>query len=159
MSVIILLLNNGAKDHPATFSLGDAVGCCLASGAAQFPAMVQRRLDDAMLFHVAIDQATKKPAALIWLYLAETEDGEIVLVANFFEVNTKYALDPNLRVSILQGMLAFTSEYLNANPNISGFYMNPLSYGYNISDLHDYPTESIEIVDKIGGPFIPSPYF
>ncbi|MBI2786877.1 MAG: hypothetical protein HYX60_11500 [Legionella longbeachae] len=132
------LIEQWPKSHVDTFFLGDEVGCCLATTNSQFHAMVQRRMDDAMLFHVAIDQRTKKPVALIWLYLAETKDNQIVLIANFFEVNTKYALDESLRLALLNGLLQFTEQYCKDNPKIAGFYMNQLSYGWNKNDLNSH---------------------
>ncbi|MDI9818478.1 MULTISPECIES: hypothetical protein [unclassified Legionella] len=143
------------KDKIMTFFLGDEVGCCLATTNPQFQAMVQRRMDDALLFHVAVDKATNRPAALIWLYLAETEEGKIVLVANFFEVNTKYAVNETVRLALLNGLLQFTYQYLKSNPNINAFYMNRLSYGWNTRDLDSYPITDVSLVDKLGGPYIP----
>jgi hypothetical protein len=143
------------KERMDTFFLGDAVGCCLGTTSSQFQAMVQRRMDDAMLFHVVVDNETGRPAALIWLYLAETADKKIVLVANFFEVNIKYATNKKLRLALLDGLLKFTHQYCQDNPNIAEFYMNQLSYGWNQSDLSDYELESVALLDKVGGPFIP----
>ncbi len=144
-----------SKADSMTFFLGDEVGCCLASDGAQFQAMVQRRMDDAMLFHVAIDQSTGRPAALIWLYLAETADKKIVLMANFFEVKTKFGLDNDKRKALCHGLLQFTQQYLEDNPTIDGFYMNQLSYGWCQRDLVDYPVEVLMGIDKLGGPYIP----
>lgn len=144
-----------SKEKAMTFFLGDEVGCCLATTNSQFPAMVQRRMDDALLFHVAIDKITGRPAALIWLYLAETQEGKIALVANFFEVNAKYAVNDNLRRALLNGLLKFTQQYCEDNPGIDAFYMNQLSYGWNIRDLDSYPVVDIAIADKLGGPYIP----
>lgn len=144
-----------SKNDPMTSFLGDEVGCCLASTSSQFSALVQRRMDDAMLFHVAVDMKTKKPAALIWLFLAENTDGKIVLVANFFEVNTRYALDNTTRKALLNGLLEFTREYCKDNPSIEGFYMNQLTYGWNTHDLVGYPLQELLLKDKLGGPFIP----
>ncbi|QRN03007.1 hypothetical protein GH742_03525 [Legionella sp. MW5194] len=143
------------KERLMTFFLGDEVGCCLATTSSQFQAMVQRRMDDALLFHVAVDKVTGRAAALIWLYLAETKDGKIVLVANFFEVNARYAVDDKLRHSLLNGLLTFTEQYLKDNPKISGFYMNKLSYGWNSQDLNSYPVVDLPLADKLGGPYIP----
>lgn len=143
------------KENNDTFFLGDAVGCCLATTGSQFPAMVQRRLDDAMLMHVAIDNETKLPAALIWLYLAETNDKKIVLVANFFEVNAKYATNEKLRLGLLNGLLHFTNQYCQDNPNIAAFYMNQLHYGWNRQDLNNYSIEAVSLSDKVGGPYVP----
>lgn len=143
------------KERLMTFFLGDEVGCCLATTSSQFQAMVQRRMDDALLFHVAVDKVTGRAAALIWLYLAETKDGKVVLVANFFEVNAKYAVDDKLRQSLLNGLLTFTEQYLKDNPKISGFYMNKLSYGWNSQDLNSYPVVDLPLADKLGGPYIP----
>lgn len=143
------------KEKAKTFFLGDAVGCCLATTGTFFEAMVQRRLDDAMLFHVAVDKATNNPVALIWLYLAKTAENKIVLMANFFEVNTKYALNASTRLALLDALLAFTHQYCLANPGIHGFYMNQLSYGWNHRDLAAYPVVPLSLADKLGGPFIP----
>lgn len=143
------------KEKADTFFLGDNVGCCLATNNAQFQAIVQRRMDDAMLFHVAIDKKTQKPAALIWLYLAETANGQIVLMANFCEVNAKYATNSYLRQALLNGLLQFTHQYCEDNPKISAFYMNKLKYGWNMHDLDHYNTETVVLSDKVGGPYIP----
>ncbi|MDI9818072.1 MULTISPECIES: hypothetical protein [unclassified Legionella] len=143
------------KEKPSTFFLGDEVGCCLATTNNQFPAMVQRRMDDALLFHVAIDKITGQPAALIWLFLVETGDEKNVLIANFFEVNAKYATNDTLRLALLNGLLKFTWQYCQDNPGISAFYMNQLRYGWNLNDLQSYPLCDLDIVDKLGGPFIP----
>ncbi len=144
-----------SKAKTMTFFLGDEVGCCLATTNAQFQAIVQRRMDDAMLFHVAIDQTTGKPAALIWLYLAITTDNQVVLMANFFEVKTKFGLNDYLRLALLHSLLQFTHQYLNDNPGISGFYMNKLRYGWNEHDLNLYPIIPLSLYDKVGGPYIP----
>lgn len=143
------------KQNLGTFFLGDEVGCCLATNGAQFQAMVQRRMDAAMLFHVAIDKKTGKVAALIWLYLAKTNDGRIVLIANFFEVNVKYAVNEKIRLALLNSLLQFTQEYCEDNPGIAGFYMNELSYGWNERDLDEYPLIPMTLKDKLGGPLIP----
>lgn len=143
------------KERVGTFFLGDDVGCCLASDGAQFSAMVQRRLDDALLFHVAVDQVSKKPIALIWLFLAKNEKDEVVLMANFFEVNAKYGNNPEIRKAVLNSLLKFTELYLKDNPNIKGFYMNHLTYGWNKPDLDNYPRTDLIITDKVGGAYIP----
>lgn len=140
------------KSDPKTFFLGDAVGCCLSSTGTQFQAMVQRRLDDALFFFVAIDQTLKEPIALIWCYLAETQEDEIVLMANFFEVRAGIGSDDHTRLSILYGLLKFTEKYLKNNPDIKGFYMNQLEYGLNRYDLAPYEIKSIFLRDKLGGP-------
>ena len=139
------------KSDPMTFLLGDDVGCCLSTTGGQFRAMLYRRIDDAMLFHVAIDLETGKPAALIWLYLADTKEGTVTLIANFFEVNAKYAENNQLRLALLQRLLSFTHQYCLDNPNIDGFYMAPLTYGWNISDLESYPRMRLSLEDKVGG--------
>jgi len=144
-----------SKEKAMTFFLGDEVGCCLATTNSQFQAMVQRRMDDAMLFHVAIDKITGRPAALIWLYLAETADGKVSLIANFFEVNAKYAVNDTYRMGLLNGLLHFTHQFCQDNPGIDAFYMNQLTYGWNINDLKSYPICQMKLIDKLGGPYIP----
>lgn len=140
------------KRDKDTFFLGDEVGCCLATTNTQFHAMVQRRMDDAMLFHVAVDKPTGKAAALIWLYLAINDKNEVILVANFFEVAAKYGIEQDLRIALLNGLLKFTDEYCKDN-NVK-FYMNQLGYGWNKEDLHHYDLVELNILDKLGGPLI-----
>jgi len=142
------------KESPDTFFLGNEVGCCLATDGGQFQAMVQRRLDDAMLFHVAIDESSNRPAALAWLFLAETMDGQLALVANFFEVHTRYGKIPQVRKELLNGLIAFTKQYCEDN-GIEIFLMNPLTYGWNTGDLDNIPVKEIAIKDKLGGAFVP----
>lgn len=141
------------KKNEKTFFLGDEVGCCLATTNAQFHAMVQRRMDDAMFFHVAINNETGKVAALVWLYLAITDNNEIVVVANFFEVATKFALNQDLRIALLNGLLKFTNDYCYENNNIQ-FYMNQLPYGWNQKDLKDYNLVELNIKNKVGGALV-----
>ena len=90
--------------------MGNEVSCCLGLGSPQFQAMVQRILDDAMLFHVAINEKTEKAAALIWLYFAECDDGSIALVANFFEIKKSYACNPAVKEGLLKGLLEFLPD-------------------------------------------------
>ncbi len=150
-----LSIEQWKKEHPLTFLLGNEVHCCLSTDGAQFQAMVQRRMDDAMIFHVARDGTTNKPVALIWLYLAETDDKKIVLMANFFEIRASLGMDIEKRKAICAALLQFTQEYLNDNPNIAGMSMRRLTYGLNMGDLNQYPIKPLEI-KKVGGAFIPS---
>jgi hypothetical protein len=143
------------KERVRTSFLADKVSCCLATDATEFQALVQRRIDDAMLFHVVTDQTTKEAVALIWLYLVETDEGNILLMANFFEIYAGYARNELLRQAILSGTLQFTAQYLKDNPNIRGFYMNQLSYGWNKGDIDYYPIKSLRLKDKLGGPYVP----
>ncbi len=140
-----------------TLFLGNEVGCCLGLGSPQFQAMVQRILDDAMLFHVAIDEDTGRAAALIWLYFAECADGSIALVSNFFEINGKYARHPSVKEGLLKGLLEFTSQYCNDN-HIQRFYMNELSYGEYRGSLNRYPTTQVFLRDKLGGAYMSGGY-
>jgi hypothetical protein len=142
------------KRDPHTFFLGNDVGCCLAAGNDRFSAMVQRRMDDAMLFPVVIDRKTNQVVALIWAYLATDENNQIILLANFFEVNAKYGTLEPARKAVLNGLLQFINQYLQ-DTGIQYFYMNHLKYGHNVGDLDDYPMEPLVLKDKLGGPFIP----
>ncbi len=140
------------KADPRTFFLANYVACCLATNASQFPAMVQRRMDDAMLFHVAKDMATGQPAALLWVYLAETHNGEVVCMVNFAEVRAGLGSNNNLRQAILDNLLRFTSDYCHNN-GIERMYVNQLTYGWNKGDLGAFELEDCPLKDKLGGAF------
>lgn len=144
-----------SKYRVETLFLGNDVGCCLGLGSPQFQAMIQRILDDAILFHVAIDEKTGRPIALIWLYFAKCTDDSIALVANFFEINGNYAEEPVIKAGLLKGLLMFTHQYCLDN-NIGRFYMNELNYGEYKGSLDIYPVTQITLKDKLGGPYIPT---
>jgi hypothetical protein len=124
--------------------------------------MVQRRMDAAFLFPVAVKIDTKnnikQPVALIWCYFEETSQRKIKLIANCFEVNNRYGQNSKLRQAILTGLLQFMTQYLQANPGIEGFYINPPEHGwYQEEDFEPYPIVSLDkLWDKLGGPFIPT---
>jgi Ankyrin repeats (many copies) len=145
------------KNAANTFFLGDYVGCCLAPDGQMFPAMVQRRMDDAMLFPVVIDPETNEPVALLWLYLAEDPDGNIHPLANFCEVKAGYGQNKDLRKVLLNALLTFCGDkYCQDNPGLGGLLMNKLTYGYNMGDLDSHAMQSIANIKKVGGAFIPA---
>jgi hypothetical protein len=156
-SAYFLTVKQWKKEDVATFFLGDQVGCCLATDNERFAAMVQRRMDDAMLFHTVVDQKTGKVISLIWLYLAEIErEGkkELALIANFFEVQASHGQDQEMRLVLRDLLLRFTAQYMKET-GISHFYMNELGYGYFKNDLTAYPVKKVTLIDKVGGAFIP----
>lgn len=147
------------KNSPEVFFLADEVGCCLATDGAQFNAIIQRRMDDAMQFLVVRDKETGRPAALMWLYLSENSRGEIELRMNFPEVNAKYAGNDALRQTLLFAMCEFCEQYVRDHaPGIKRFLLNSIGYGWNQHDLEALPTVTQEGgFDKLGGPFLPNP--
>ncbi|MEM1283736.1 MAG: hypothetical protein AAGG81_09320, partial [Chlamydiota bacterium] len=143
-----------SKYNIDTLFLGNHVSCCLGVGSSQFSAMVQRILDEAMLFHAVRDLRSNKPVALIWLYFAESDDGKVRLIANFFEINRSYAEEPIYKQGFLQGLLLFTDRFCKDH-KIPGFYMNQLSYGSYQNSLDKFPLENLKLSDKLGGAFVP----
>ncbi len=115
--------------------------------------MVQRRLDDGMLFFVVTDNETKRPIALAWNYLAEiinpeTQNRELALMTNFYEIHPKHL---GISQPILNGLLSFTEQYLAANPGIKSHYIARLGYGGYQGQETVYPSAKVKVVDKIGG--------
>ncbi len=146
------------KSDATTFFLGDEVGCCLSTSGPHFYAMVQRRLDDGILFFVVIDNETKRPIALAWNYIAEaiyleTQETHLALITNFYEVHPKHL---GMSKYILNGLLSFTEKFLAANPNINSHYIAQHDYGPCHGLETCYPAVSVEIVDKIAGAFNPA---
>lgn len=143
------------KNDPSTFFLGDSVGCCLATDGENFSAMVQRRMDDAMLFHVVVDTKTGKPAALVWLYFAQDLEKKMYLVGNFIEIAAKYGVVEDARQVIINALLCFTDQYCKDVNVEGGFIINQLRYGYNVGHVSKYPLSAITLSDKVGGAYIP----
>ncbi len=141
------------KEDAMTFFLAAYVRCCLSPDGERFKAMVERRLDDAMLFDVVIDKATGEPLALAWLFLAENKEGKVVLAVNFFEIQAKLGENTTLRQSVLNGELQFIQRYLKCNPNIAGFVMNVLTYGWHKGDLDSYEIIDNPLVGIVGGEY------
>lgn len=145
------------KNSPSTFNLGTEVGCCLAPDGMQFPAMVQRRMDDSMFMHVVIDEETQKTVSLAWLYFGRgknPESGEtnsdIYVVANFFEIAASLGREPSYRDTIVDALKEYIGEYAR-DIGAKGLLLNSLTYGL-IPDFKGYEVKHIA-VDKVGGFF------
>lgn len=148
------------KDHPRTFFLGDDVGCCLATDSFNFQAMVQRRMDDAMLMHTAVDQQGKV-AAVVWLYFAQSHDEQIYLIGNFIDINARYGSQPELRKVIVDELLKFTDRY-SKQIGLSNAYvlLDKMEYYQNFNHDHvaKYPGKYVELKDKVGGAYVSAEY-
>jgi len=146
-SFCIKVLDKNAED---TFLLGKYVGCCLAPEGGQFPAMVQRRMDDAMFMHVVIDESTQKPIALAWLFFAQDRDNprKVYVVANFVEITAKYGNIASYRDEIIQNLIDYIGKYAK-EIGAEGFLMNRLSYGL-IPDFQQFEDKKIK-VSNVGG--------
>jgi hypothetical protein len=138
------------KSLPDTFMLGNYVGCCLATDGPQFPAMVQRRIDDGMFMHVVIDKETNKPISLAWLFFAKDSKspGDIYVVANFLEISASYAQDKFLLDMIVEHLKEYSAQYANT-VGAKGFLIARLTYG-SIPNNDDTPMKDIQLV-KVGG--------
>ncbi|HVE44384.1 MAG TPA: hypothetical protein VNC84_04535 [Gammaproteobacteria bacterium] len=143
------------KEKASTLFLGNEVDCCLAVGSSKFPAIIQRIMDDAMLFHVVVDLETKKPIALTWLYLATDKNNDIHLVGNFIEIKAKYGANEEARRTIINALMHYSGEiYCRDNPEIEGFIINELTYGWNKEKI-DFTEKPVTLIDKVGGAFSP----
>lgn len=139
------------KEKISTLFLGNEVDCCLAIGGMKSDAIVQRIMDDAMLFHVVVDMETQKPIALTWAYLATDLRGDVILVGNFVEIKTKYTTNPEMHETIINALMHFSGEvYGKDNPNIKGFAINRLGYGFNMGKI-PFSEKPLVLVDKVGG--------
>lgn len=139
------------KDDIATYWLGNDVGCCLATDGGQFQALVQRRMDDAMFFHVVIDLISRKPVALSWLYFAtdSLEPGKIYVIANFVEMAAKYVLDEKMQQEILCALFTYTEQFCK-DIGATAFLVNHLTYGWmpdftNFEQKHIQPIKVEEV--------------
>lgn len=138
------------KASPETFHLGTAVSCCLAPNGKEFPAMVQRRMDDSTFFHVVIDTNSNKPVSLAWLYFAKAKhpDAGIYVVANFFEISPSYAYKDEFRDNIAAALQEYIAAYA-ADIGAKGFMISPTHYGL-ITNFTTLPTKKIAF-EKVGG--------
>jgi len=140
------------KNDIRTYLLGNYVGCCLATNNSQFPAMIQRRMDDAMFMHVVIDEKTNLPVALTWLFYAKdvkNPDGGVSIVANFFEIHSRFGLYENKRDLLVNMLMKFTAEHFAPDIGASDFIMQHLSYGH-IPDFQQFDSREAEL-KKVGG--------
>ena len=146
------------KSDIHTLLLGDYWGCCLSTDGGQFPAMVQRRCDAAMMMHAVIDIQSGEPVSGNWLFFASDKNkpDDIYVVASFFEIRASYGLKKELRDEMVKQLLLFTGRYAKAI-NTKGLLIRPLTYGIipDFGSLFDKKKISIE---KIGGFYSPSYY-
>jgi len=140
------------KSDIRTYLLGNYVGCCLATDGFQFPALIQRRMDDAMFMHVVIDEETELPVALNWLFYAKDEnkpENGVKVVANFFEIHSRFGLHTAQRDLIVNMLMKFTGEYFVPDIGASDFIMVPLRYGH-IPDFQQFEWQTADL-KKVGG--------
>ena len=89
------------------FSGGD-VGCCLAPNSSEFPAMLDRLMDGAMIVFDVREDGKDKKSGLSWAYLAEDkENNKLVLVANFYEIASSVAGRPGFAERMFDELSAF----------------------------------------------------
>lgn len=135
------------KTNPLTFFLGDHLNCCLATTKEQFPAILQRIIDDGFIIISVIDHGLQEAVAGLWLYMArDKKDQQIYLVANFTEMRAALALNDTLtRDGILAEMLRFAGEF--AQLINAPFVLAALKYGYlpnwNVFDAELHRFEKI----------------
>ena len=150
------LIKQWDKNQMETFILGDYLSCCLAPDSTQFPAIVQRRMDAAMMMHVIYDKALNEPVCGNWLFLgydkANTKD--IYVVANFFEIRTGYGLNKQLSKTMIDQLLAFTGQYAK-DIGAKDLLLRPLTYGLIPDFEGQFSTKTLSI-EKVGGFFDPS---
>jgi len=145
------------KSQCNTYLLGEYLSCCLSPTGGQFPAIVQRRMDDAMQMHVVEDNNTHEPIAGNWLFWAkDKKTGEVYLVANFFEIRSSIGLNAPLRDEIIQQLVSFTAEYAE-KAGAKKFLIRPLSYGLIPDFNKTLKKDNIEI-EKVGGFFSMNEY-
>lgn len=118
------------KNELHTFLLGDYLSCCLAPDGSRFPAMVERRMDAAMMMHVILDEEINQPVCGNWLFFAydQQNPNDIYVVANFFEIRASYGLKKELSKKLVTELLDFTGQYAKSI-GAKGFIMRPLRAG------------------------------
>ncbi len=137
------------KNRQDSFFLGNMLECCLATNGTHFEAMIQRLIDQAMMFHVVMD-AKDKPICGNWLFLARDskQPSEIYVVANFYEINRKVANNRTLMMQLVEQLTLFTAQYA-VDIGAIGFLIRPLEYG-SIPDFQNLYKVSLSL-EKIGG--------
>ncbi|TAL60890.1 MAG: hypothetical protein EPN84_08825 [Legionella sp.] len=143
------------KNQLQSFILGDYLGCCLAPDGGQFQAMVQRRMDAAMMMHVVYDKDLQEPVCGNWLFFARNKNNpeEVFVVANFFEIRAGYGLNPQLRDRLVKELVDYTGKYAKLI-GAKRFLICPLTYGLIPNFIGKFELEQINI-EKIGGFFSP----
>lgn len=116
------------KTNPMTYFLGNQLGCCLSTEKGEFPAIIQRIIDDAMLMVMVIDPQLNEVVAGFWLYVGiDSKTSTAYLVANFAEMRDAIARDNSLKEAVLIQLLKFTGEF--AKKINLPFVLAPLNYG------------------------------
>lgn len=149
------LVKQWDKNQIETFLLGDYFSCCLATDGTQFPGIVQRRMDAAMVMHVIYDTSVQKPICGNWLFLGYDKKNpkDFYVIVNFIEIRASYALNEALRDILVAELLAFTAQYAK-DIGAKGVLMRPLTYGL-IPDFEGQYAKKNICVNKAGGFFSP----
>jgi hypothetical protein len=138
------------KNKISSLFLGSPVQCCLAPDGHQFPALIQRLMDDAMFFHVVTEGDSETPVALSWLYFVRDGNNpeHIYVMANFLEISPKYGSDEDAKQVIINALLHYTDEFVKYI-GAKGFLINHLTYGW-IKNFDVFDQAEIN-PQKVGG--------
>ena len=144
------IIKHWDKNNITSLFLGSPVRCCLAPDGAQFPALIQRLMDDAMFFHVVTEEGSAVPVALSWLYFAtdSAKPDEVYVMANFLEISPKYGSDEDAKKVIINALLHYTQQF-SKDIGAAGFLINHLTYGW-ISDFKCFDQQAMT-PKKVGG--------
>lgn len=140
------------KARPDTYFLGNQLSCCLATNGTHFTALLERRMDDACLMHVVINEKTREPICGNWLFLAQDKENkdDIYVVANFFELKVAYANNHELSQFLVNELKEYTANYAKAI-GAKGFEIRPLTYG----NIPDFKLEKKDMeISKVGDFYI-----
>ena len=144
------------KNNINTLFLGNDLNCCLATDGKQFPAIIERRLDEACFMHVVINKKTNEPVCLNWLFFDKSMDNEIYIKANFFEIRNNISRDPQLRDLLVKSLAGFTTEYAQ-DIGAKEFLIRPLadSHGHHYGNIPDFnapdnPELNFNMVERPG---------
>lgn len=139
------------KSTIETLFLGNDVSCCLAAGAEQFNEIFNRRFDDNCFMHVVRD-SKGRPICINWLFFVSNamNDKEIYVLANFFEIKSRYSRNAKLCNFLIESLSDFTKKFAD-EVGAKDFIIRPLTYG-NIPDFKSFDTVEMAI-NKVGGYF------
>ena len=92
-------------------------------------------MDQAMFFHVVVDEETNLPVCGNWLFLGEDTDNpdDAYVTANFFEIIAALGATTALNQALADHLLSFTGQFAK-DIGSKGLVLRPLTYG-QIKDL------------------------
>ena len=162
-----LIVRKWQRDPRRDLFQGNHTHCCIAVGVKEPPpggglttlhpeTILQYLIDQGIQVAEVIDPETDRPVAQTWLFVSLDNNGRPVLVADNFEVNSRYPAGANVNRAIKEAMFRFLERYAQS-ANIPQVVLGNVAT--NDVETSDLPHATLPPIKKLGGYYHNEKYY